>query len=184
MIGVGGVVNKADAELALESGFDLVAVGKACIAWPNWADRIINNEHLELYIDSSKREELTIPEPLWRFSLVDAMIRDVSDGHRKYKAGVYQAKVEAEALKLKINVTLDTDRITDIELVPDPALDVDFTSTFESLRERILVANSPHVDAVTGATTQSEALKTATGQPVMLSQPVADLIAWLMTIQQ
>ncbi|NMC23395.1 MAG: NADH-dependent flavin oxidoreductase, partial [Serratia sp.] len=78
VIGVGGVVNKADAEKALEYGFDLVAVGKACIAYPDWADRIINNDHLELFIDSNKREELNIPEPLWRFSLVDAMIRDTS----------------------------------------------------------------------------------------------------------
>ena len=46
---------------------------------------------MDLYIDSTKREALTIPEPLWR-SLVDAMIRDVSDGHRKYKAGVYRRK--------------------------------------------------------------------------------------------
>ncbi|MFN2048867.1 MULTISPECIES: flavocytochrome c [Pantoea] len=169
VIGVGGVVNKADAELALEKGYDLVAIGKACIAYPNWADRIINNEHLDLYIDSNKREELQIPEPLWRFSLVDAMIRDMSESGRKYKAGVYQEKVEAEALKLKINVTLDTDRITDISLVPDDTLDVDFTTTFESLRSRILVANSPHVDAITGATTQSEALKKAVSRALTTS---------------
>lgn len=169
VIGVGGVLNKADAESALEHGFDLVAVGKACIAYPNWADRIINNEQLELYIDSTQREALNIPEPLWRFSLVDAMIRDVSDSGRKYKAGVYQEKVEAEALKLKINVTLDTDRITDISLVPDDSLDVDFTTTFESLRTRILVANSPHVDAITGATTQSEALKKAVSRAMATS---------------
>lgn len=169
VIGVGGVVNRADAELALEKGYDLVAIGKACIAYPNWADRIINNEHLELYIDSNKREELQIPEPLWRFSLVDAMIRDTSESGRKYKAGVYQEKVEAEALKLKINVTLDTDRITDISLVPDDTLDVDFTTTFESLRSRILVANSPHVDAITGATTQSEALKKAVSRAMTTS---------------
>ena len=169
VIGVGGVLNKADAESALEHGFDLVAVGKACIAYPNWADRIINNEQLELYIDSTQREALNIPEPLWRFSLVDAMIRDVSDSGRKYKAGVYQEKVEAEALKLKINVTLDTDRITDISLVPDDSLDVDFTTTFESLRTRMLVANSPHVDAITGATTQSEALKKAVSRAMATS---------------
>lgn len=169
VIGVGGVVNKMDAELALESGFDLVAVGKACIAYPDWADRIIKNDHLELFIDSTQREALNIPEPLWRFSLVDAMIRDVSTGGRKYKAGVYQEKVEAEALKLKINVTLDTDRITDIALIPDDTLDVDFTTTFESLRTRMLVANSPHVDAVTGATTQSEALKKAVSRAMTTS---------------
>lgn len=169
VIGVGGVLNKADAENALEQGFDLVAVGKACIAYPNWADLIVNNEHLELFIDSNKREELNIPEPLWRFSLVDAMIRDMSATGRKYKAGVYQEKVEAEALKLKINVMLDTDRITDIMLVPDDTLDVDFTTTFESLRSRILVANSPHVDAITGATTQSEALKKAVSRALATS---------------
>lgn len=169
VIGVGGVVNKADAEKALEYGFDLVAVGKACIAYPDWADRIINNDHLELFIDSNKREELNIPEPLWRFSLVDAMIRDTSTTGRKYKAGVYQEKVEAEALKLKISVTLDTDRITDISLVKDVTLDVDFTTTFEQLRSRILVANSPHVDAITGATTQSEALKKAVSRALTTS---------------
>ncbi|OFC63801.1 flavocytochrome c [Candidatus Erwinia dacicola] len=169
VIGVGGVVNKADAETALEHGFDLVAVGKACIAYPDWADRIIKNDHLELFIDSTQREALNIPEPLWRFSLVDAMIRDVSTGGRKYKAGVYQEKVEAEALKLRINVVLDTDRITDITLVPDDTLDVDFTTTFESLRTRMLVANSPHVDAITGATTQSEALKKAVSRALTTS---------------
>lgn len=169
VIGVGGVVNKADAENALAHGFDLVAVGKACIAYPDWADRIINNECLELFIDSQQREALKIPEPLWRFSLVDAMIRDASVAGRKYKAGVWQEKVESEALKLKINVTLDTDRITDISLVPDDSLDVDFTTTFDSLRSRILVANSPHVDAVTGATTQSEALKKAVSRALTSS---------------
>ena len=169
VIGVGGVVNKSDAETALEYGFDLVAVGKACIAYPDWADRIIKNDRLELFIDSTQREALNIPEPLWRFSLVDAMIRDVSTGGRKYKAGVYQEKVEAEALKLRINVELDTDRITDITLVPDDSLDVDFTTTFESLRTRMLVANSPHVDAITGATTQSEALKKAVSRALTTS---------------
>ncbi|WP_261640731.1 flavocytochrome c [Erwinia mallotivora] len=170
VIGVGGVVNKSDAEKALEHGFDLVAVGKACIAYPDWADRIINNDgQLELFIDSNQREALKIPEPLWRFSLVDAMIRDTSVSGRKYKAGVWQEKVESEALKLKINVTLDTDRITDISLVPDDSLDVDFTTTFESLRSRILVANSPHVDAITGATTQSEALKKAVSRAMTTS---------------
>ncbi|QKJ86233.1 Fumarate reductase flavoprotein subunit [Paramixta manurensis] len=169
VIGVGGVINKTDAESALDHGYDLVAVGKACIAYPDWADRIINNEQLELYIDSTQREALIIPEPLWRFSLVDAMIRDVSVSGRKYKAGVYQEKVEAEALKLKINVTLDTDRITDISLVKDDTLDVDFTTTFENLRTRILVANSPHVDAITGATTQSEALKKAVSRALATS---------------
>ncbi|AIR61032.1 NADH:flavin oxidoreductase [Cedecea neteri] len=169
VIGVGGVVNRRDAEEALGLGYDLIAVGKACIAYPDWADRVLKNETLDLFIDSTKREELLIPEPLWRFSLVDAMIRDTSTSGRKYKAGVFQEKVEAEALKLKISVTLDTDRITDITLVQDDSVDVDFTPSFEILRSRMLVANSPYVDAVTGATAQSEALKKAVSRAMTTS---------------
>lgn len=55
MIGVGGIVNKSDAELAIEHGYDLVAVGKACIAYPDWTDRIARGETVELFIDSTQR---------------------------------------------------------------------------------------------------------------------------------
>lgn len=169
VMGVGGVVNKADADLALEHGYDLVAIGKACIAYPDWADRIAKGEKLELFIDSTKREALTIPEPLWRFSLVDAMIRDMSMASKKFKPGVFQEKVQDDANELLINVSLETDRIVDIALADNPALDVEFSTSFDIIRERILDANSPHVDAVTGATTQSEAVKKAVSKAIAKS---------------
>jgi fumarate reductase flavoprotein subunit len=162
MIGVGGIVNKADAELAIEKGYDLVAVGKACIAFPDWTDRIANGETLELFIDSTQREALTIPEPLWRFSLVDAMIRDLSDMPTgKFKSGVFQEKIQDETHELMLNVSLETDRIADLALATEADLDVTFSTSFEEIRTRILAANTPHVDAVSGATTQSEAIKKA-----------------------
>lgn len=163
MIGVGGIVNKADAEIAIEHGYDLVAVGKACIAYPDWTDRIARGETLELFIDSTQREALTIPEPLWHFSLVDAMIRDLSNMPTgKFKSGVFQEKVQDDDNnELVINVSLETDRIADVALEMQPDLDVAFVSSFEEIRTRILDANSPHVDAVSGATTQSEAVKKA-----------------------
>lgn len=169
VMGVGGVVNKADADLALEHGYDLVAIGKACIAYPDWADRIAKGEKLELFIDSTKREALTIPEPLWRFSLVDAMIRDMSMASKKFKPGIFQEKVQDDANELLINVSLETDRIVDIALADNPALDVEFSTSFDIIRERILDANSPHVDAVTGATTQSEAVKKAVSKAIAKS---------------
>ncbi|WP_226568500.1 flavocytochrome c [Mangrovibacter yixingensis] len=169
VMGVGGVVNKADADLALEHGYDLVAVGKACIAYPDWADRIAKGEKLELFIDSTKREALTIPEPLWRFSLVDAMIRDMSMASKKFKPGIFQEKVQDDANELLINVSLETDRIVDIALADNPELDVEFSTSFDIIRERILDANSPHVDAVSGATTQSEAVKKAVSKAIAKS---------------
>ncbi|MDN5681086.1 MAG: flavocytochrome c, partial [Ewingella sp.] len=157
------------AELALEHGYDMVAVGKACIAYPDWADRITQDKKLELFIDSTQREALTIPEPLWRFSLVDAMIRDMSMTSKKFKAGVFNEKVQDDTHQLAINVSLETDRIADIELDADAELDVAFTTSFEIIRSRILDANSPHVDAVTGATTQSEAVKKAVSKAIAKS---------------
>ena len=162
MVGVGGIVNKSDADAAVEHGYDLIAVGKACIAYPDWTDRIARGETLELFIDSTQRETLTIPEPLWRFSLVDAMIRDLSSMPTgKFKSGVFQEKVQDETHELMLNVSLETDRIANIELEAADDLDVTFVSSFEEIRTRILDANTPHVDAVSGATTQSEAVKKA-----------------------
>ncbi|WKX26144.1 flavocytochrome c [Tatumella ptyseos] len=169
VIGVGGIVNRSDVDQALAAGYDLLAVGKACIVYPDWWQRLHSGETLTLEMESTQREALFIPEPLWHFSLVDAMIRDVQNVGKKFKAGIYHEKVEAEALKLIIDVQLDTDRITDIRLQPDSSLDVDFTQTFEQLRSRMLVANSPYVDAIAGATTQSEALKKAVSRALSTS---------------
>ncbi|ATA25976.1 flavocytochrome c [Brenneria goodwinii] len=169
VMGVGGVVNKEDIELALEHGYDMVAVGKACIAYPDWIDRIARDERIELFIDNTKREDLIIPEPLWRFSLVDAMIRDMSLSSKKFKPGVFQEKAQDDANELVINVSLETDRIADIALDASSNLDVSFTTSFEVIRSRILDANSPHVDAVTGATAQSEAVKKAVSKALAKS---------------
>ncbi|AVF37637.1 flavocytochrome c [Rahnella sikkimica] len=169
VMGVGGIVNKADAELALEHGYDMIAIGKACIAYPDWTDRIASDQKLDLFIDSTQREALTIPEPLWRFSLVDAMIRDMSMSSKKFKAGVFQEKVQDNAYEVAVNVSLETDRITDIVLEAGADLDVEFTTSFDIIRTRILDANSPHVDAVTGATEQSEAVKKAVSKAIAKS---------------
>jgi fumarate reductase flavoprotein subunit len=169
VMGVGGVVNASDAECGLDNGYDLMAVGRACIAYPDWAERIARNETLELFIDSTQREALSIPEPLWRFSLVEAMIRDMSMVAAKFKPGVFVETVHDDANELVINVSLETDRITDIALTSGPLGDGDYTSSFTEIRSRILDANTPHVDAISGATSQSEAVKKAVSKAMAKS---------------
>lgn len=169
IMGVGAIVNGADAEQGLDHGYDLIAVGRACIAYPDWTDRIARGEELELFIDSTQREALQIPEPLWRFSLVEAMIRDMSMGTSKFKPGLFVETVQDEANELVINVSLETDRIVDIELAAGPVQNVEFTSSFEEIRSRILDANTPHVDAISGATSQSEAVKKAVSKAMVKS---------------
>lgn len=43
-MGVGGVVNATDVNEALDHGYDLIAVGRATIAYPDWTDRIAAGE--------------------------------------------------------------------------------------------------------------------------------------------
>ncbi|TDT59291.1 flavocytochrome c [Kosakonia oryzendophytica] len=169
VMGVGGVVNIADAVQGMEHGYDLIAVGRACIAYPDWTARIASGENLELFIDSTQREALQIPEPLWRFSLVEAMIRDMSMGEAKFKPGLFVETVQDDVNELVINVSLETDRIVDIELASSPVQTVEFTSSFEEIRSRILDANTPHVDAISGATSQSEAVKKAVSKAMLKS---------------
>ncbi|MGG7446644.1 flavocytochrome c [Kosakonia oryzendophytica] len=169
VMGVGGVVNIADAVQGMDHGYDLIAVGRACIAYPDWTARIASGENLELFIDSTQREALQIPEPLWRFSLVEAMIRDMSMGEAKFKPGLFVETVQDDVNELVINVSLETDRIVDIELASSPVQTVEFTSSFEEIRGRILDANTPHVDAISGATSQSEAVKKAVSKAMLKS---------------
>lgn len=168
VMGVGGVVNLADAEEGIRHGYDLIAVGRATIAWPDWTDRIARGDTLELFIDSTQREALSIPEPLWRFSLVEAMIRDMSMGEAKFKPGVFTESVQDEQNELVLNIRLDGDRIADIEMVDGPQ-QAEFVTTFEEIKTRILDANTPHVDAISGATSQSEAVKKAVSKAMVKS---------------
>ncbi len=161
VVGVGNVVNEKDAEAALENGFDLVAVGRACIAYPDWTDRIKKGEQLELYINSDKREELNIPEPLWHFSLVESLIRDVNLNVKKFKPGNYQETVNDESYDYVINVELGKDFIKDMQLVNPTNYDSEVLNNFSEIKHRIIDSNSPHVDAISGATSQCEAFKKA-----------------------
>lgn len=161
VVGVGNVVNEKDVEAALENGFDLVAVGRACIAYPDWTDRIKKDEQLELYINSDKREELNIPEPLWHFSLVESLIRDVNLNVKKFKPGNYQETVNDESYDYVINVELGKDFIKDMQLVNPTNYDSEVLNNFSEIKHRIIDSNSPHVDAISGATSQCEAFKKA-----------------------
>ncbi|OCG17994.1 flavocytochrome c [Gilliamella sp. App6-5] len=161
VVGVGNVINLNDVNDAINNGYDLVAVGRACIAYPDWISRIKKGEKLELFINSDKREELNIPEPLWRFSLVESLIRDVNLNVKKFKPGNYQETVNDESYEFLINVELGKDFIKDMALVNAKEFDNDILDNFTVIKNRIIDSNSSHVDTISGATTQCEAFKKA-----------------------
>lgn len=175
VVGVGNVINQTDLETALENGYDLVAVGRACIAYPDWTSRIKNGEKLELFINSDKREELKIPVPLWHFPLVESLIRDVNLNNKKFKPGNYQEKVNDESYEFTINVELAKDYIKDMQLVNANNFDDNVLSNFNEIKDRIISSNSPHVDTISGATTQCEAFKKAVTKAMVKSNKDAIL---------
>lgn len=175
VVGVGNVINQTDLTTALENGYDLVAVGRACIAYPDWTSRIKNGEKLELFINSDKREELKIPVPLWHFSLIESLIRDVNLNNKKFNPGSYQEKVNDESYEFTINVELAKDYIKDMQLVNANNFDDNVLSNFNEIKDRIISSNSPHVDTISGATTQCEAFKKAVTKAMVKSNKDAIL---------
>ncbi|MCX8601413.1 MULTISPECIES: flavocytochrome c [unclassified Gilliamella] len=175
VVGVGNVVNISDVEAAMDNGFDLVAVGRACIAYPDWLSRVEKGEKLELFINSDKREELNIPEPLWHFSLVESLIRDVNLNVKKFKPGNYQEKVNDESYEYVINVELGKDFVKDMQLLNANDFDSEVVNNFSEIKHRIIDSNSPHVDAISGATSQCEAFKKAVTKAMAKSNKEAIL---------
>ena len=175
VVGVGNVVNISDVEAAMDNGFDLVAVGRACIAYPDWLSRVEKGEKLELFINSDKREELNIPEPLWHFSLVESLIRDVNLNVKKFKPGNYQEKVNDESYEYLINVELGNDFVKDMQLLNANDFDSEVVNNFSEIKHRIIDSNSPHVDAISGATSQCEAFKKAVTKAMAKSNKEAIL---------
>ena len=175
VVGVGNVINQSDIDAAIDNGYDLVAVGRACIAYPDWINRIEKDEKLELVINSDQREALKIPEPLWHFSLVESLIRDVNLNVKKFKPGSYQEKVNDESYEFLINVELGKDFIKDMQLVNAKEFDHEVLDNFSVIKNRIIDSNSPHVDAVSGATTQCEAFKKAVTKAMAKSNKAAIL---------
>ncbi|MCX8669662.1 flavocytochrome c [Gilliamella sp. B2865] len=175
VVGVGNVVNISDVEAAMDNGFDLVAVGRACIAYPDWLSRVEKGEKLELFINSDKRQELNIPEPLWHFSLVESLIRDVNLNVKKFKPGNYQEKVNDESYEYLINVELGNDFVKDMQLLNANDFDSEVVNNFSEIKHRIIDSNSPHVDAISGATSQCEAFKKAVTKAMAKSNKEAIL---------
>ncbi|KDN14786.1 flavocytochrome c [Snodgrassella communis] len=175
VIGVGNVVNRADAEAAMAHGYDLVAAGRACVAYPDWTERIQNQNDLQLSINSDQRAKLSIPEPLWRFPLIYSMVREINT--KKFHAGSYQQTVNDDFDNtFVINVELGQDFIKDLSLVNAEQLDHVSVRNFYEIKERILAANSPYVDAISGATSQCDAFKKAVTKAISTSYKVATIV--------
>ena len=89
--------------------------------------------------------------------LVAAMIAFASAADTQ----VYTASANAYGGELTVEVTIEDDRIADVALGENHETNVVIDRAFPVIRERILEANSPEVDSVSGATFSTYAVKLA-----------------------
>lgn len=67
IIGVGGITTPANAEKALETGVQLIAMGRELLMEPLWLKKVVENrvDQIEIELDVNAQEFLKIPAPLW-----------------------------------------------------------------------------------------------------------------------
>ena len=67
IIGVGGVHTPEDAEKILETGIDLIALGRELLMDPLWLNKVKNNtvDQIVTELDLEAQDFLKIPSPLW-----------------------------------------------------------------------------------------------------------------------
>ena len=169
VIGVGGIAQRADADEALEQGYDLVSVGKGYLVEPTWATKALNNETCAEFADVNQQKELTIPSPLWDimdYMIVDSAaeavkhqrIKELQSVKIEFEPGEYTAYGAGHNGKLPVTVTFSEDKILDIVVDSSNESDGIANPAFERIPQQILDGQSLNIDVISGATASSQAV--------------------------
>lgn len=169
IIGVGSVLQRKDAEEALQLGYDLLTAGKAFLVEPDWVNKIKANEEIITYADIHKQNELQIPDPLWSF--MDYMIIDPDEEKRKHERlkelqnipleftpGTYQVMAQGHNDPIPINVIFSENRIESITVDSSNESEGLSDQVFEQLPKQIIDGQTLNVDVVSGASASSQGL--------------------------
>ncbi|MGT2715930.1 oxidoreductase [Streptococcus respiraculi] len=170
VMGVGGILQKADAEGALAAGYDLLAVAKGFLTEPDWVSVIREGKEVRPFADIHDREELVIPTPLWQF-MDDTffLVKDIEQEKKKqarlaelmsqdlaFTPGQYHVTAHGHNSELPMVVTFDETRITAIEIDSGSESAGLSDLVFERMPKQIIEFQTLNVDAVSGASSTSQ----------------------------
>ncbi|MGT2906679.1 FAD-dependent oxidoreductase [Streptococcus dentiloxodontae] len=170
VIGVGAIVQRADADEALELGYDMVAVGKAFLIEPDWPEKVKRQEEVPTFADVSQRRELVIPRPLWTFmDSTFSLVKDAAEEKEKaarlkellsrklsFKPGAYNVIAHGHNNDLPMVVEFSKDAITKISIDNSEESEGLSDTVIETLPDQIISAQTLNVDAVSGASATSK----------------------------
>ena len=183
VIGVGGIMQKSDAENALNLGYDLVAVAKGFLVEPHWVEAIRAGKTVKAFADIHDRKNLHIPSPLWKFmdesfQLIKDADAEIKKAERlielmgkelEFKEGQYCVSAKGHNSDLPMVVTFSKNKITGIEIDNRGESEGLSDMVFERLPHQIIEFQTLNVDAVSGASTTSQGVIDGVADAVLLA---------------
>ncbi len=181
LVGVGGVMELAQVEEGLASGFAGVAVGRELIVEPDWVQKVIAGEPIATFFRREECAELAVPESLWNFieaemAAEERRVNAARPGSRVYIPNVYLESFDDLHGVITVKVTVNVDGIEDIKIIGAAHAEERFSEedVWQALPERMIALNSTAVDIITGATMSSKRLISAVDRALAKASGEAD----------
>jgi fumarate reductase flavoprotein subunit len=187
IMGVGSILQRADAEDAMKLGYDLLAVGKGFLIEPNWVNMIKEGQEVIDYAHVSAQRKLLIPTPLWDF--MSYMVIDPEEEKRKherlkelqkvkltFKPGTYTVEAKGHNSELAMNVTFSEERIEKIEADQSNESEGLSDQVFIRLPQQIIDGQTLNVDVISGASASSQGLIDGVAEAVEMAGASSEVL--------
>ncbi|PXZ07913.1 flavocytochrome c [Gilliamella apicola] len=180
VIGVGKILQVTDAEQALTSGYDIVSIGKGYLVEPFWASKAKNREQCATFAEINQRDNLKIPEPLWKtmgYMIVDKQLEEerlkqiieLQKIKIHFTPGSYTAYGRGHNGDLPVKVTFSEDKILDIIVDNSKESEGIANPAFERIPKQIIEGQTLNIDVISGATVSSQAVINGVAKAVDLA---------------
>lgn len=183
IMGVGGILQREDAENALKEGYDLLAVGKGFLVNPDYVSAVQHGKKVNEFAHISKREELSIPSPLWNymdeaFNLVKdpeeekrrlAQIKALQNKAVSFKPGTYKVEASGHGGSLPLDISFSENKIDQIFVDRSGESEGLSDQVFQRLPQQIVDSQTLNVDAISGASESSRGLLEGVAKAVELA---------------
>lgn len=187
IMGVGSILQRADAEDAMKLGYDLLAVGKGFLIEPNWVNMIKEGQEVIDYAHVSAQRKLLIPTPLWDF--MSYMVIDPEEEKRKherlkelqkvkltFKPGTYTVEAKGHNSELAMNVTFSEERIEKIQADQSNESEGLSDQVFIRLPQQIIDGQTLNVDVISGASASSQGLIDGVAEAVEMAGASSEVL--------
>ncbi|MGG5330797.1 FAD-dependent oxidoreductase [Enterococcus sp. AZ163] len=189
IMGVGGILQRKDADDALQLGYDLLAVGKGFLVEPTWVQMIKDDQAVPEYAHIAKQKELLIPTPLWDFMDSMVMVKDPEEEKRKYerlkelqkmklefKPGTYTVAAKGHNSEIEMKVTFSKERIESIAIDSGEESEGLSDQVFERLPQQIIEGQTLNVDVISGASASSQGVIDGIAEAVELAGASSEVL--------